>query len=321
MIKIKATVEDKKQVEKISKDIIQYLKETYFNIIADIYKQIFKKDIKYNEIEENDLFFQAVRNNKITIHNNKIKGKFNSKLTKYIREKLKGKWNNKTKSYTVDKLPYNVKQYINKQKEKIQLFNDKIQEFLNDYSYNINQSIEQAPIDYNNIITDIKEQIQDNLKDFIVKPEINENIQQEINENYINNSKLSIKNWQESNISKLRQEMQEQVLNGGYSNQSIAEFIQNNYGTTQKKAIFLARNEAKLINGEYSKQQYLENGITKYIWQTSKDERVREDHKVLDGKIFDFRDPPIIDSKTGKRGNPQEDYGCRCVANPIIDWK
>ncbi|GAG93926.1 unnamed protein product, partial [marine sediment metagenome] len=69
---------------------------------------------------------------------------------------------------------------------------------------------------------------------------------------------------------------------------------------------------------EYKQQRYLDIGITKYEWSTSNDERVRDDHKQLDGKIFSFKTPPVVDRRTGRRANPAEDFGCRCVAIPIL---
>lgn len=56
-------------------------------------------------------------------------------------------------------------------------------------------------------------------------------------------------------------------------------------------------------------------GIESYIWVTSGDERVREDHAALDGQEFRYDDPP----DTGNSfNNPGEDFQCRCVATPQI---
>ncbi len=59
-------------------------------------------------------------------------------------------------------------------------------------------------------------------------------------------------------------------------------------------------------------------GILEYRWSTSKDERVRHDHKALDTKIFSFASPPVTNLKTGARNNPGCDFGCRCIAIPIF---
>ena len=41
-------------------------------------------------------------------------------------------------------------------------------------------------------------------------------------------------------------------------------------------------------------------------------------HKDLDGKIFEFANPPITNEK-GDRNNPGEDWQCRCEAIPIVE--
>ena len=55
-------------------------------------------------------------------------------------------------------------------------------------------------------------------------------------------------------------------------------------------------------------------GSNKYKWRTQKDSRVRLTHRKLEGKIFSFDKPPIID---GRPLHPGEDYNCRCVAIPV----
>jgi hypothetical protein len=46
-----------------------------------------------------------------------------------------------------------------------------------------------------------------------------------------------------------------------------------------------------------------------YIWRTRGDGRVRASHAENDGRLFDRNNPPAT-------GNPGEDYGCRCWAEP-----
>lgn len=59
-------------------------------------------------------------------------------------------------------------------------------------------------------------------------------------------------------------------------------------------------------------------GIEEYEWVTMGDSKVRHDHKMLDGRIFRFDNPPVVDTATGRRGNPGEDHNCRCFARPVI---
>jgi uncharacterized protein with gpF-like domain len=46
---------------------------------------------------------------------------------------------------------------------------------------------------------------------------------------------------------------------------------------------------------------------------------VRPDHADLDGTLQDTYDPPIVDKKTGRRGNPGIDFNCRCHARFITE--
>ena len=62
-------------------------------------------------------------------------------------------------------------------------------------------------------------------------------------------------------------------------------------------------------------ERYKSVGVQKYRWSTAGDNRVRPEHKALNGKIFDWDNPPL--STGGK--HPGEDFGCRCIAIPIVE--
>lgn len=53
-------------------------------------------------------------------------------------------------------------------------------------------------------------------------------------------------------------------------------------------------------------------GITKYVWRTRGDNKVRTAHAANNGKLFEWRNPPAT-------GYPGEDFGCRCWAEPVLD--
>jgi SPP1 gp7 family putative phage head morphogenesis protein len=54
------------------------------------------------------------------------------------------------------------------------------------------------------------------------------------------------------------------------------------------------------------------------MWSTSHDRRVRDSHKELNGRVFTWDNPPIVDPARGRRAHPGQDYGCRCVAVPVM---
>ncbi|MFN0113863.1 MAG: phage minor head protein [Paracoccaceae bacterium] len=49
---------------------------------------------------------------------------------------------------------------------------------------------------------------------------------------------------------------------------------------------------------------------THYIWRTKGDGKVRPSHALNDGQVFAWSNPPPT-------GNPGEDFGCRCWAEPF----
>ena len=99
-----------------------------------------------------------------------------------------------------------------------------------------------------------------------------------------------------------------------------------------KHAKFLARNETAMATTSYLVAKYKSEGITSFIWNAIIDGRERplhgnkgdknslgEWHKGLNGQIFRFDEPPIIDIRTGQRGLPGQTYNCRCTMTPVIN--
>ena len=105
----------------------------------------------------------------------------------------------------------------------------------------------------------------------------------------------------------------------GKSTKFISEYIQKRYDISKRKALFLARNESAIATTSYLIAKYQAEGINSYKWSTSHDERVRELHRELDGQIFTFDNPPIIDKRTQQRGHCGQTFNCRCIMIPQID--
>lgn len=94
--------------------------------------------------------------------------------------------------------------------------------------------------------------------------------------------------------------------------EDLADKIQHVADVTESRAKLIARDQTSKMNGAFNEARQTSVGIDKYIWSTSGDERVREEHAVNDGKIFDWNDPPPT-------GHPGEDIQCRCVALPYVE--
>lgn len=117
-------------------------------------------------------------------------------------------------------------------------------------------------------------------------------------------------------------EMREIVYEGfrtGQTTKSIVKDIQHVYSVNKNHARLIARDQLAKLNADLTKRQQTDAGVKEYKWSTSRDSRVREGHRRLNGKRFRWDDPPIVDTKTGRRCHPGEDYQCRCVPIPVFD--
>ena len=94
--------------------------------------------------------------------------------------------------------------------------------------------------------------------------------------------------------------------------ENISKYIDPLDGTVRSRARLIARDQVNKLNGQLTELRQSELGITRYVWRTVGDERVRDSHAKNDGKIFSWSDPP------SETGNPGEDVQCRCYAEPVI---
>lgn len=135
-----------------------------------------------------------------------------------------------------------------------------------------------------------------------------------------------LKKWTEENVGLIKtvpkdtlSQMENIVQEGfktGKTTTSIVKEIQRTYGIEKRHARLIARDQMAKLNADLTKSQQQDAGVEEYTWSTSGDSRVRDRHRALNGKTFSWNDPPVVDTKTGRRCHPGEDYQCRCVALP-----
>lgn len=322
---IKPVVLNDKEILKVFKTIRQYLKDTFFNQIQNIYKDTFNSNLRLNEISTE--LQRAFKNNIITYKDNLITGTFNSRITRELKE-LGATYDFRRNAFKIDVLPSELQNIVYNNQFKVKNFVYDLDDFASEYLKNLEQSIDFIDVDYNGVIDDYFNQLQYNFEDIGIKPTLNKYQIKAINDKYIYDSKTYIKDFLEKDVIKLREQIKKYVLEDGYSDKTIANYIEKTYNTTQTHSLFIARQESSLILAQYTQSQYESLGIKKYVWLTSNDERVRDypnnnksggNHKMLDKKVFSFNDPPITNLLTGERHNPGEAFNCRCVASAIID--
>jgi SPP1 gp7 family putative phage head morphogenesis protein len=112
------------------------------------------------------------------------------------------------------------------------------------------------------------------------------------------------------------------VLDGVRTGQragQIATEIGERTRVSKSRARFIARDQVGKFYGELSKRRQTGLGISKFVWRTSEDERVRESHAELDGETFSW-DEGAENSDTGETIFPGSDFQCRCDPEPVLDF-
>lgn len=104
-----------------------------------------------------------------------------------------------------------------------------------------------------------------------------------------------------------------QAMVKGTLNKDLATQIKVLGQTTEKRAMFIARDQSSKLNAALTQARHEDIGIKKYMWSTSLDERVRDSHADKEGLIFEYANPPA------DTGHPGHDFNCRCVAIPVFD--
>ena len=172
--------------------------------------------------------------------------------------------------------------------------------------------------DYEEALSKIDNDFTKTVSDVIgIKVETTATQREIIARDFSNNLKLYIKDFIDEQIPILRQDVEKAVFSGIRARE-LQDIIISRYGVSQSKAKFLAKQEISLLTSKYKTAKYQEVGLKKYKWSIS-NVRTRPDHRALNGKVFSFDDPPITNRETGAKNNPGEDYGCNCVAIPIVE--
>lgn len=99
-----------------------------------------------------------------------------------------------------------------------------------------------------------------------------------------------------------------QAMVKGTLNKDLAAQIKDLGKTTEKRAMFIARDQSSKLNAALTQARHEDAGIKKYMWSTSLDERVRDSHADKEGLVFEYANPP------SDTGHPGHDFNCRCVA-------
>jgi SPP1 gp7 family putative phage head morphogenesis protein len=123
--------------------------------------------------------------------------------------------------------------------------------------------------------------------------------------------------------------VQDIVMNGlrsGVSNKSIIKEMEERITSKAKNyrsnAKLIATDQIQKLNGQLDKVRQVNNGGSRYIWRTRRNQAVRDDHQALDGAILEWGNPPVTvtsGKRAGERNEPGQDINCKCQAEMVIE--
>lgn len=313
MIRLKPIEENRTQEEIIFRKIKEYFDDLLFVFLEEVVREPLENATDIN---------WYLKRGYLRYDNGYFipKGKLPNKISKDL-EKLGAKWSKAKKAYYLkpQKVPVDISQTI----AEVNIHNQEKVERIEKYLQGVEENLPVIELNFDKEVVHIgsllDKQFADSLgKINVIPANLTEFQKSEIAQKYTNNLNYYIKKWTRKEITKLREDIQPYVMKG-YRAEGLDELILRHKNISARKAKFLARQETKLLVAQYQENRFKEAGVTHYIWKTILDGRERPCHRKLNGQIFSWDEPPIIDDRTGERGNPAQAYNCRCRAIPVVE--
>lgn len=121
----------------------------------------------------------------------------------------------------------------------------------------------------------------------------------------------------------------QRALRSGADPRQTAAEIRQRFGVTESRARLIARDQVAKLNSDITQSRNQALGLNQYVWSTSGDERVRDTHVAMNGKLCRWDDPTVYSEDGGEtwasrshiggvEEHPGRDFQCRCVSLAVI---
>lgn len=252
-----------------------------------------------------------------------VDGIFSGDFNAAISSALKGygaKFNKRTATWAImqQALPVEIVSAIKEYANTARQLHDALDGQLRKIEMNLSYEIQSNPIDATKTINKMDRQFNDQYGDALGTENLSATAKEKLNRAYAASLSPYIKRFSSEQIADLRA-MVKANAEIGYRFDRLVSQIEQRYDVTQTKAEFLARQETSIFTSKARQARFGDVGITKYVWRTAQDSEVREDHRKLNGREFEYSKPPIVDEATGRRAGPGQDFNCRCIDEPMIE--
>ena len=280
-----------------------------------------KRELKNSILRnaKNSAIINGIRAGKIQYEDSTFSGDFNSSISRELRA-LGAKYNKRDKTFVLlhEQMPTDVLEAVVEYSNVAQKLHDQLDSVLESIQKNMDQLVSKKFPDAYVTISKMSKKFRDQYGDALGVSELSEGGKMHLAQDYEKSMTPAIKDFTNKMVAELRESVAENARTG-YRFDKLVSRIQNRYEVTKSKAEFIAQQETALYSAKVSEARFGEVGITEYIWRTAGDSTVRESHRDLNGKVFNFKQKaPAKFMSCGEPCNPGEDFRCRCIAEPII---
>lgn len=102
----------------------------------------------------------------------------------------------------------------------------------------------------------------------------------------------------------------------GFGIKDAQQLIDETIGVNETYAKSLSQDTVSDFIGQASELRQRDIGMDSYQWKTKRDDRVRETHKANDRRQFTWEESHNL--SIVETGPPGHDWGCRCIAEPVL---
>lgn len=125
-------------------------------------------------------------------------------------------------------------------------------------------------------------------------------------------------------VAKQVTEMVAREANQGLRPEAILEDVLAKWPhMTRAHAMLIARTESSKASTALTRARSAVAGINWYVWRSEEDSRVRDSHRLMDGVLINWDDPPSPEALAGEDRtygsyHAGDIFNCRCYPEPLI---
>jgi SPP1 gp7 family putative phage head morphogenesis protein len=318
----------------VVRSLMKVFNDELFSVILAYIDEIETAEAKTND-NDTDII-AALKSGRVKYVDGSFTGLLNARLSKALRA-VGAKYKRGKFTLPHDLLPYNVKIYLAKNDKMSQMLLGKIDKSTSDILTKLTTSIKGLPINIQGL--DIFDHVEDVFESDVkkamsVNPTLSKESKKEIAKDYIKSKQYPIKRERETLsktalsriyddrvkkysvdfagelVADLRNELSASLIQG-INISKVREIVADKLKLKSEfKINFIAQQETQLFVSKVHIQQAKQAGSKQYRWVTIGDSHVRETHRELNGKIFDWDHPPVVSENPIRRAHPSEDFRC-----------